>query len=115
MDSRVLEEAARTWREEGWVLIPSLIPEAEIDAAVKDLWITYPPPEVFHSDAPSRRRDLFHSYRDPTPAFYRSPAEGPAFRCRTRRLNSMPRRFRRQVPEAPISLTGLMSGIAGQT
>lgn len=39
----------RQWQEEGWVLIPGLVPADEIDAALDDLWRVVPRPEDFHA------------------------------------------------------------------
>ena len=43
-------EAAELWRTRGWVLIPELVPSADIDRAVEQLWDLYPTPEQFHAE-----------------------------------------------------------------
>jgi hypothetical protein len=37
--------AAETCQDEGWVLVPDLVPTEAIDAAVEELWQIYPRPE----------------------------------------------------------------------
>jgi hypothetical protein len=79
MDDKALGEAARTWREEGWALVPSLIEPEVIDAAMADVWQVFPTPEEFYGGQPDPRRDGFYLDRDPLVRFAQ-PASGPAFR-----------------------------------
>ena len=41
----------RRWRDDGWVLVPDLIPADEIDAALDDLWRVVPHPDDVHGGA----------------------------------------------------------------
>ncbi len=74
-----LESAARQWQDEGWVVIPDLIPTDEIDAAANELWALYPRPKEFHApDNPRRERFLA-----PRPRKWAPPEvadDEPAFR-----------------------------------
>ena len=77
--TKPLEDDARHWQEEGWVVVHDLVPTDEIDAAVEELWGLYPRPEEFH-DADSPRRKAFLAPRPrkwPAPDV---PNDMPAFR-----------------------------------
>lgn len=75
-----LNEAAGTWRDRGWVLVPGLVPTEEIDAALEDVRTMFPDAHDFHSDTPDRRRDEFYRRRNPDFVLKDTPAHGPAFR-----------------------------------
>lgn len=76
------EEHVEQWREEGWVLIPELVPAAEIDAALDDMWRVLPTPDEFHTDQGGERQAAFVGGTDERRLFRdgAQPAEGPAFR-----------------------------------
>ncbi len=76
------DEHVKRWRDEGWVLVPELVPAADIDAALDDLWLLFPRPEEFHDGDGEERRDAFLGGTDPRNLFSRDgvPADGPAFR-----------------------------------
>ena len=67
------------------MLIEELVPRAEIDAALEDLWLLYPRPEEFHASAAaedSRRREFLDAADGRhVVASAPKPAEGPAFRA----------------------------------
>ena len=51
-----LESDARQWQDEGWVVVPDVVPTEEIDAAVEELWTLYPRPEEFEDPDNARRK-----------------------------------------------------------
>ena len=75
-----LDEAAQHWREHGWVLVDGLVPTADIDHAVEELWDLYPRPDEFHSGDPAlRERFVGRSYNQGH-KFPETDSEGAAFR-----------------------------------
>jgi len=76
------DEHVGQWREEGWVLLPELVPPEEIDAALDDLWRLFPRPEEFHGDDAEDRRAAFLGgvNRNKILPSAEIPADGPAFR-----------------------------------
>ena len=74
-----LDEAAQHWREHGWVLVDQLVPTADIDHAVEELWDLYPRPVEFHSGDPAlRERFVGRSYNQGH-KFPEADSEGAAF------------------------------------
>ncbi|HEY1425506.1 MAG TPA: phytanoyl-CoA dioxygenase family protein, partial [Caulobacteraceae bacterium] len=69
MDRRHAPEHVEHFERHGWVLIPRLLSEAEIDAALPGLFELYPTPEAFHAGVVDPRSDAF-----------RQGAEAPANR-----------------------------------
>lgn len=51
-----VDEAIDLWRTRGWVVVHDLVPAADIDHAVEELWDLYPTPEQFHSSDEARAR-----------------------------------------------------------
>ncbi|MDE0134431.1 MAG: hypothetical protein OXM54_06275 [Acidimicrobiaceae bacterium] len=75
-----LDEAAQHWREHGWVLVDGLVPTADIDHAVEELWDLYPRPEEFHSGDPALRERFVGRSYDQGHKFPETKPEGAAFR-----------------------------------
>ena len=74
-----LEEAAELWRTRGWVVVHDLVPTADIDHAVEELWNLYPKPEDFHRDQDAQAAFGAKTYAGFT--FPRAQDEGAAFRA----------------------------------
>jgi len=74
-----IEQAARQWQTEGWVLVPDLLPTGEIDEAVEELWSLYPRPEEFHAEG-NPRREAFLAPRERKWAPPDVADDEPAFR-----------------------------------
>lgn len=81
--AQATDDQVRQWQEHGWVLVEELVPRAEIDAALEDLWRLYPRPEEFHGTTPDDRRDEFlHGADNRNVVSRHQPnTEGPAFRA----------------------------------
>ena len=47
-----LDAAAEEWRTQGWTVVHDLVPAAEIDQAVNELWKHFPTPAEYHSGNP---------------------------------------------------------------
>ncbi|WP_419841741.1 hypothetical protein [Candidatus Poriferisodalis sp.] len=76
-----VDAAAQHWREHGWVLVEGLVPTADIDFAVEELWDLYPHPDEFHrGDAAHRDRFRSRSY-DQGHKLPAADTEGAAFRA----------------------------------
>ena len=75
-----LEAAAQHWQEHGWVLVDGLVPTADIDHAVEELWDLYPHPDEFHAGDPAHRDRFVGSSFDQGHKFPEDDAEGAAFR-----------------------------------
>jgi hypothetical protein len=73
--SRATNQQVKQWQEDGWVLIEELVPRAEIDAALDDLWLLFPRPEEFHAGAGDERREAFVGGSDQRNLFRSTPAE----------------------------------------
>jgi hypothetical protein len=78
MDEACLAEAVRGWRDHGWVLVEGLVPTADIDAALDDLWLVYPRPEDFHA---AGDRSVLGSDRRRLRSPGDAPEEGKAMRA----------------------------------
>ena len=76
-----LDEAALHWQEHGWVLVDGLVPTADIDHAVEDLWDLYPHPDEFHGDDAAHRSRFVGSSHDQGHKFGKAGDDGPAFRA----------------------------------
>ncbi len=75
-----LDSAAQHWREHGWVLVDGLVPTADIDYAVEELWSLYPHPEEFHSGDRTHFDNFVGRSFDQGHKFAKSGGEGAAFR-----------------------------------
>lgn len=82
--ARATDEQVQRWQTEGWVLIPELVPAAEIDAALDDLWLLFPHPEEYHAGGGDRRRAEFDASTDERHLFRAdypdAHLQGPRFR-----------------------------------
>ena len=76
-----LDEAALHWQEHGWVLVDGLVPTADIDHAVEDLWDLYPHPDEFHGGDAAHRSRFVGSSHDQGHKFGKAGDDGPAFRA----------------------------------
>ncbi len=78
------DDHVRQWQEQGWVLVPSLVPADEIDDALDDLWRLFPRPDEFHAGEGGDRRQGFENRTDPRNLVHRDPVPDdiPAFRDR---------------------------------
>ena len=47
---RATDDEVTTWQRDGWVVLHDLVSTDDVDAAVPDLWTTFPKPEKFHDD-----------------------------------------------------------------
>jgi len=74
-----ISEAAKAWQQQGWVLIPGLVPTSVIDAAVSDLWSIYPTPKEFH-DRDNPKRQAFLESKPAASGSADTGSDGPAFR-----------------------------------
>lgn len=74
-----IADAAIQWQEEGWVLVPDLVPASDIDAASEELWGILPRPEEFH-DPDHPRRKAFLEKRARTWGANPAAPDEPAFR-----------------------------------
>ena len=80
MSSRLAsEDEVRAWREDGWVLLDTLIGDDEIEIAAKDLDQIVPSAEAYHADPTGQTAHWLGAPPDRPPA-YRWPEEGPGFR-----------------------------------
>ena len=77
-----VDEAAQHWREHGWVLVDRLVPTADIDHAVEELWDLYPRPDEFHGGDAAHRDKFVGSSYDQGHTFGRVDDDGPAFRSK---------------------------------
>ena len=59
MDARHSAEHVDHFERHGWVLIPSLLTKAEIDAAHPGLFALYPRPDAFHAGVADPRSEVF--------------------------------------------------------
>lgn len=75
-----LDTAAQHWRDHGWVLVPGLVPTADIDHAVEELWDLYPRPAEFHDGDPAQRDRFVGSSHNQGHKFSETDSEGAAFR-----------------------------------
>ena len=85
------ETAVEQWRTQGWAVVHDLVPAAEIDEAVDELWQHFPTPADYHSGNPEARS---YFENESTDARYRPASqgafhgqggigdEGPSFRLR---------------------------------
>jgi hypothetical protein len=79
---RATDDQVRRWRDDGWVLVPGLVPAADIDAALDDLFLVVPRPEEFHGGASDDRRADFSNGPAGEPRRHPTPTgDGPAFRA----------------------------------
>ena len=74
-------EAAQHWRDHGWVLVDGLVPTADIDYAVEELWNLYPHPDEFHGGAAEHRDRFVGTSHDQGHRFGKVGDDGPAFRA----------------------------------
>jgi len=86
-----LDAAAEEWRTQGWTVVHDLVPAAEIDQAVNELWKHFPTPADYHSGNPEA---LAYFENESTDARYKPTSqgafhgqsgkgdEGPSFRLR---------------------------------
>ena len=80
---RATDTQVERWREDGWALIPELVPAEEIDAACEDLWRMFPRPEEFHAGEGDERRSEFTQGSDDRNLFHHADDAldtGPRFR-----------------------------------
>ncbi len=77
-----LDAAVEHWQEHGWVLVDGLVPTADIDHAVEELWDLYPRPEDFHGDDPTHREQFVGTSFNQGHRFPKADDEGPAFRSK---------------------------------
>lgn len=73
------DEAVELWRTRGWVIFHDLVPVADVDFAVEELWDLYPRPDQFHADARAQERFRAKTYEGFT--FPKADDEGAAFRA----------------------------------
>jgi hypothetical protein len=76
------DEHVRRWRDDGWVLVPELVPRDEIDAALEDLFLLVPRPEEYHAGLGDERRATLATSRSVahTTATRVEPGGPPRFR-----------------------------------
>jgi hypothetical protein len=68
-----------TWQTEGWVVLDGLVGSDEIDAAVEQLWSSFPTPEEYHAD-PDGTRTKWLGTPPPSNEWFTWPPDGPGFR-----------------------------------
>jgi hypothetical protein len=73
------DDEVATWRDDGWVLLEGLVPTAEIDAALDDLWKVFPTAAQYHADPEGVTEHWLGRPRPPDEIFTWPPA-GPGFR-----------------------------------
>ncbi len=79
-DSRIAtDDEVATWQDQGWVLVDGLIGTDEIDAAVEQLWSSFPRPEEYHADPDGTRRKWLGE-PPPSNEWFTWPPDGPGFR-----------------------------------
>ena len=76
---RATDEEVDTWRSDGWVLLENIVGSDEIDAALDDLYETFPTNEGYHNDpnGETERRKGHPARREEAFVW---PDEGPGFR-----------------------------------
>jgi hypothetical protein len=74
------EDAIATWRDNGWVLVPGLVPTDEIDAATPDLREQFPTAEQYHADPAGELERWLGRPPPPRPDAWVWPPDGPGFR-----------------------------------
>jgi hypothetical protein len=80
MPSRHATEAeVDTWRKDGWVLLDGLVGTDEIDAALDDLWVTYPSNAEYRDD-PDGETERRRGRPPPKEEAFVWPEAGPGFR-----------------------------------
>ncbi|HIF65558.1 MAG TPA: hypothetical protein EYG17_03895 [Acidimicrobiia bacterium] len=68
-----LDAAAEEWRTQGWTVVHDLVPAAEIDQAVNELWKHFPTPAAYHSGNPEA---LAYFENESTDSRYKPASQG---------------------------------------
>jgi|TARA_B110001454_G_scaffold23596_1_gene23093 hypothetical protein len=68
-----LDKAAEEWRTQGWTVVHDLVPTAEIDEAVNELWKHFPTPADYHSGNPEA---LAYFENESTDSRYKPASQG---------------------------------------
>jgi len=82
------DDEVRTWRDDGWVVLESLVAPEEIAAAVADLHEVLPTAEQYHADPARAVEGRGTEPRAPGRSFT-WPATGPGFRPEQHRWNAL--------------------------